>query len=112
MTAPEPTAKPDGRILSPRLRLFLYGIAALVILVWLSLEFFGAAGFVAFLVAMGVAQLSLRRWPSMNAAFVTGMLAYAVTLGIWSATVGAPRPSNLHATQTAEGITKSRQDAD
>ena len=104
MTAPDSPATADGRILSPRLRFFLYGIAALVIVFWLSLEFFGAAGFVAFLVAMGIAQLSFRWRPSLNVAFVTGMLAYAVTLGIWTAAFGTPHPSNLHATQTADAV--------
>ena len=92
--------------------MFLYGIAALVIVFWLSLEFFGAAGFVAFLVAMGVAQLSFRWRPSLNMAFVSGMLGFAVTLGIWAAAFGPPRPSNLHATQTADAVNHNSQDAD
>jgi hypothetical protein len=103
---------PDKRLLSPRLRVFLYGFAALVVVFWLSLEFFGAAGFVAFLAGMGVAQLSFRWRPSLNVAFVTGMLAFAATLAIWTAAFGIPRPSNLHATQTADAVTDSSGNVD
>ncbi len=112
MTEPDPAAASDGRVLSPRLRLFLYGLAALVVVLWLSLEFFGAAGFVAFLVAMGVAQVSFRWRPSLNVAFVAGLFAFAATLGIWAAAFGVPRPSNLHATQTADAIRDNSLDAD
>jgi hypothetical protein len=91
----------DGHFLSPRLRYLLYGIAALVLVFWLSLEFFGAAGFLAFLVAMGIAQLAFRWRPSLNVAFVVGMVAYGLTLAVWVAAVGPPHPGNLHATQTA-----------
>ena len=101
MTSPDHVPVADGHILSPRLRFLLYGIAALVVVFWLSLEFFGAAGFVAFLAAMGVAQMAFRWRPSVNVAFVAGLLAYALTLAVWTAAAGPPHSSNLHATQTA-----------
>ena len=101
MTTPDRIPSGDGHILSPRLRFFLYGMAALVVVFWLSLEFFGAAGFVSFLVAMGVAQLAFRWRPSVNVVFIAGMVAYGLTLAVWAAAVGPPHPSNLHATQTA-----------
>jgi hypothetical protein len=102
MSTPQPTIESDGRVLTPRLRFLLYGAAAIIIVCWLSLEFLGAAGFVAFTVAMVVAQLVFRWRPSLNVAFVGALIGYALTLVVWSAAIGPPRPSNLHATQTAE----------
>jgi hypothetical protein len=53
------------------------------------------------------------RWrPSLNVAFVAGLFAFAATLGIWAAAFGVPRPSNLHATQTADAIRDNSLDAD
>ena len=98
---PRPLAD-DGRILSPRLRFFLYGAAGIIITLWLSMLFFGAAGFVAFVVGMIAAQFAFRWRPSLNAAFVAGLVAFATTLIVWTAAVGPPRTSNQHATQTAE----------
>jgi len=91
----------DGRILSPRLRIFLYAAAGIIFTLWISLELFGGAGFVAFAIGMIGAQLAFRLRPSLNLAFVVFLCAYAGTLLVWSATIGPPRPSNLHATQTA-----------
>jgi hypothetical protein len=91
----------DGRILPPRFRIFLYAAAGIIFTLWISLELFGGAGFVAFAIGMIGAQLAFRRRPSLNVAFVAFLILYAVTLLVWSAAIGAPRPSNLHATQTA-----------
>ncbi len=106
MTA-EPTGQPEpllqnepGRVLSPRLRLYLYGAAGIMVALLASLKILGAAGFVAFLVGMACAQLAFRLRPSLNIAFVAGLLAYALTLGVWSATVGPPGPGDSSATVT------------
>jgi hypothetical protein len=96
------TIEDDGRVLTPRLRALLYGAAAIVITCWLSLEFLGAAGFVAFSVAMIIAQVAFRWRGSLNVAFAAAMIGYALTVAVWSAAIGPPRPSNLHATQTVE----------
>ena len=108
MSTTQPASGDDGRVLTPRLRFLLYGTAAVIVTCWLSLEFFGGAGFVSFAVAMVAAQVAFRWRPSLNAAFVVGLIGYALTLGVWSAAIGPPRPSNLHATQTAEAIDESR----
>ena len=101
MTVSDKSSAGDGRILSPRLRLLLYAAAGIIFTLWLSLEVFGGAGFVAFAIGMIGAQLSFRLRPSLNLAFVVLLLAYVGTLLVWSAAIGPPRPSNLHATQTA-----------
>ena len=97
----------DGRILSPRLRLFLYAAAGIIFTLWISLELFGGAGFVAFAIGMIGAQLAFRWRPSLNVAFVVFLFAYAGTLLLWSAAIGPPHPSNLHATQTAAAAADS-----
>ena len=101
MTVSDQPPAGDGRILSPRLRVLLYAAAGIVFTLWISLELFGGAGFVAFTIGMIGAQLAFRRRPSLNVAFVIFLIAYASTLAVWSAAFGPPRPSNLHATQTA-----------
>ncbi|HEU4806197.1 MAG TPA: hypothetical protein VFS91_10410 [Nitrobacter sp.] len=87
--------------MSPRLRIFLYAAAGIIFTLWISLELFGGAGFVAFAIGMIGAQLTFRWRPSLNVAFIVFLIAYAATLLVWSAAIGPPRPSNLHATQTA-----------
>ena len=81
--------------------MLLYAAAGIIFTLWISLELFGGAGFVAFAIGMIGAQLAFRLRPSLKVAFVVFLFAYAGTLLIWSAAIGPPRPSNLHATQTA-----------
>lgn len=97
----------DGRVLSPRLRYFLYGAAGIIITLWLSMLFFGAAGFVAFVVGMIAAQFAFRWRPSLNAAFVAGLVTFAATLIVWAAAVGPPRAGNQPATKTAEATAEN-----
>lgn len=101
MTETHQPAADDGRILTLRLRILLYAAAGIMFTLWLSLELFGAAGFVAFASGMICAQFVFRRRPSLNLAFAVFLLLYATTLLLWSATIGAPRPNDLAATQTA-----------
>ena len=86
------------------MRYFLYGTAGIIIALWLSLRFLGAAGFVAFLVGMAVAQLTFRARQSLNVAFVAGLIGFAVTLVIWSVTVGPPGPHDDDSTPTVTAI--------
>lgn len=90
----------DGRILPPRLRLYLYVAAGIILALWLSLEFLGAAGFVAFVVAMLTAQAAWRFRPSLNVAFFAGLAAYVLVLAVWTVAFGAPEPSKRNATET------------
>ena len=101
MAEQRPSPVDDGRILSPRLRIFLYGAAGIMFTLWLSMQFFGAAGFVAFAIGMIAAQVAFRWRPSLNAAFFAGLVTFAVTLIVWTSAVGPPRASNRNATETA-----------
>jgi hypothetical protein len=92
----------DGRVLTPRLRILLYAAAGIIFTLWISLELFGGAGFVAFTIGMIAAQLAFRWRASINLSFVAFLIVFAATLVVWSATIGTPRPSNLSATQTSE----------
>lgn len=87
--------------------MLLYAAAGIIFTLWISLELFGGAGFVAFAIGMIGAQLAFRLRPSLNVAFVVFLFAYGATLLIWSAAIGPPRPSNLHATQTAAATGKT-----
>ena len=76
-------------------------MAALVVVFWLSLDFFGAPDSSHFWSRWGLLNLHFRWRPSVNVVFIAGMVAYGLTLAVWAAAVGPPHPSNLHATQTA-----------
>jgi len=74
------------------MRLYLYFAAGVVFTLWLSLEIFGAAGFVAFVVAMLCWQAAFHVRPTINAAFVAALIGYALTIAIWSVAFGPPQP--------------------